>query len=53
MMNKTGRILNVTSTAAFQAGPLMSVYYASKAYVLSLSEALNNEFAKDGDSFIL
>jgi short-subunit dehydrogenase len=42
------RILNVASTAAFLAGPLMSVYYASKAYVLFLSEALNNEFAKDG-----
>lgn len=38
-----GRIMNVASTAAFQAGPLMAVYYASKAYVLSLSEALHNE----------
>ena len=38
-----GRILNVASTAAFQPGPLMAVYYASKAYVLSLSEALANE----------
>jgi len=45
---RTGSILNVASTAAFQAGPLMSTYYASKAYVLSLSEALNNEFAHDG-----
>ncbi len=35
----SGRILNVASTAAFQPGPLMSVYYASKAFVLSLSEA--------------
>lgn len=38
-----GRIMQVASTAAFQPGPLMAVYYASKAYVLSLSEALSNE----------
>jgi uncharacterized protein len=38
-----GYIMNVASTAAFQPGPLMAVYYASKAYVLSLSEALANE----------
>lgn len=38
-----GRILNVASTAAFQPGPLMAVYYASKAYVVSFSEALHNE----------
>ena len=38
-----GKILNVASTAAFQPGPLMAVYYASKAYVLSFSEALANE----------
>ncbi|MGE5359980.1 MAG: SDR family NAD(P)-dependent oxidoreductase [Bacteroidales bacterium] len=38
-----GRILNVASTAAFQPGPFMAVYYATKAYVLSLSEALHNE----------
>ncbi len=36
-------ILNVASTAAFQAGPLMSVYYATKAYVLSFSEGLYEE----------
>lgn len=40
---KSGRILNVASTAAFQPGPLMSVYYATKAYVLSFSEALAEE----------
>ena len=45
---RSGSILNVASTAAFQAGPLMSTYYASKAYVLLLSEGLNNEFAQDG-----
>jgi short-subunit dehydrogenase len=38
-----GRVLNVASTAAFQPGPFMAVYYASKAYVLSLSEALAEE----------
>lgn len=43
-----GRILNVASTAAFQPGPLMAVYYASKAYVLSLSEALHEETRGSG-----
>lgn len=38
-----GKILNVASTAAFQPGPLMAVHYATKAYVLSFSEALSNE----------
>jgi short-subunit dehydrogenase len=38
-----GRILNVASTAAFQPGPFMAVYYATKAFVLSLSEALAEE----------
>jgi short-subunit dehydrogenase len=38
-----GGILNVASTAAFQAGPYSAVYYATKAYVLSLSEALHEE----------
>jgi len=45
---RSGRILNVASTAAFQAGPYMSTYYASKAYVLLLSEALHQEFAPEG-----
>jgi uncharacterized protein len=40
---KRGQILNIASTAAFRPGPLMAVYFASKAYVLSLSEALSNE----------
>jgi uncharacterized protein len=39
----SGRILNLASTAAFQAGPLMAVYYATKAYVLHFSEAIANE----------
>ena len=40
-----GGVLNVASTAAFWPGPLMAVYYATKAYVLSLSEALAEEVA--------
>jgi short-subunit dehydrogenase len=43
-----GRILNLASTAAFEPGPLMAVYYASKAYVLSFSEALANELHGTG-----
>lgn len=45
---KRGRILNVASTAAFQPGPLMAVYYATKAYVLSFSEALASELRNSG-----
>lgn len=40
---KSGAILNVASTAAFQAGPNMAVYFATKAYVLSFTEALHEE----------
>jgi len=40
---KSGGILNVASTAAFQPGPWMAVYYATKAFVLSFSEALHEE----------
>jgi uncharacterized protein len=47
---KSGKILNVASTAAFQPGPMMAVYCASKAYVLSLSEALYNETSGTGVS---
>lgn len=43
-----GRILNVASTAAFTPGPLMATYYASKAYVLSFSEALSEEVRGSG-----
>lgn len=43
-----GRILNVASTAAFTPGPLMAVYYASKAYVLSFSEAISEEVRGSG-----
>jgi short-subunit dehydrogenase len=45
---KNGKILNVASTAGFQAGPLMAVYYASKAYVISFSEAIANELQDSG-----
>lgn len=48
LMNRRGRILNVASTAAFQPGPLMSVYYASKAYVLSFTEAIAAELQGSG-----
>jgi uncharacterized protein len=44
----SGRILNVASTAAFQASPLMAVYYATKAYVLHFSEAIANELRGTG-----
>ncbi len=43
LKNKRGGVLNVASTAAFQPGPLMATYYASKAFVLSFSEALWEE----------
>jgi hypothetical protein len=42
--------MNVASTAAFQPGPLMAVYYATKSYVLFFSEALFNELASDAIS---
>jgi short-subunit dehydrogenase len=48
LARRHGKIMNVASTAAFQPGPLMAVYYASKAYVLSFSEALANEVAGSG-----
>ncbi|HEY0147366.1 MAG TPA: SDR family oxidoreductase [Allosphingosinicella sp.] len=44
----SGAILNVASTAAFQPGPHMAVYYATKAYVLSLTEALHQELKGSG-----
>jgi uncharacterized protein len=45
---RSGRVLNVASTAAFQPGPLMAVYYATKAYVLSFSQALAEELRNTG-----
>ncbi len=43
-----GKVLNVASTAAFQPGPHMAIYYATKAFVLSFSEALAEELAPKG-----
>lgn len=43
LAKKRGGVINVASTAAFQPGPLMAVYYASKAFVMSFSEALWEE----------
>jgi short-subunit dehydrogenase len=48
LANKRGGLINVASTAAFQPGPLMANYYASKAYVLSFSEALWEEARDTG-----
>ncbi len=48
LARKSGKVLNVASTAAFIPGTYMAVYYASKAYVLSLSQALNEECRKEG-----
>jgi short-subunit dehydrogenase len=45
---KSGKIMNVASTAAFQPGPTMAVYFATKAFVLSFSEAINNEVSENG-----
>ena len=45
---QSGRIMNVASTAAFQPGPTMAVYYATKSYVLLLSEAMANELEGKG-----
>ena len=45
---RQGKVLNVASTAAFQPGPFMAVYYATKAYLLSFSEALAEELDGSG-----
>lgn len=45
---KNGRIVNISSIASFQAGPYMAMYYSSKAFVRSFSEALHEELKKDG-----
>lgn len=47
---KSGRILNIASTAAFQPGPMMAVYFATKSFVLSLSEAVGRELKNDNIS---
>ncbi|MBK8144483.1 MAG: SDR family oxidoreductase [Bacteroidetes bacterium] len=48
VQRRNGRIMNVASTAAFQSGPTMAVYFATKAYVLSFSEAVDNEVSDKG-----
>ena len=48
MERKFGKVLNVASTAAFQPGPTMSVYFATKAFVLSFSEAIAYELKGTG-----
>src|SRR5690554_3366968 len=45
---KAGRILNISSTAAFQPGPMMAVYFATKSFVLNFSEAVAKELEKYG-----
>jgi short-subunit dehydrogenase len=48
LKRKRGKILNISSTASFQSGPLMATYYASKAYVTSFSLALSEELRGTG-----
>jgi short-subunit dehydrogenase len=48
VQGQRGRILNVASTAAFVPGPWMSIYYATKAFVLSFSEAIDYELSPNG-----
>lgn len=50
VQRKEGKILNVASTAAFQPGPFMSIYFATKAFVLSFSEAIAAELEGSGVS---
>lgn len=48
VQNKKGKVLNVASIAAVLPGPLMAVYYATKAFVLHFSEAIGNELSGTG-----
>ncbi len=48
LKRRSGRIMNVASTAAFVPGPYMSVYYATKAFVVSFSHAVANELSGSG-----
>ncbi len=48
VQNKAGRVMNIASTAGFQPGPYMATYYATKAFVISFSEALAHEVADSG-----
>lgn len=47
---KSGKVMNVASIASFLPGPLMAIYYATKAYVLHFSEAINNELKENNIS---
>jgi short-subunit dehydrogenase len=49
---KSGKIMNVASIASFQPGPTLAVYCATKAYVLSFTEAISNEVSDKGVSII-
>lgn len=49
-IRNSGRILNVASIAGFMPGPLMATYYASKAYVVRLSEAIREELNKQNSN---
>lgn len=48
-----GYILNVSSSASFQPGPLMATYYSTKAYVLRLTTAIYEELRKDGSNVVV
>lgn len=48
-----GYILNVASSAGFMSGPLMSTYYASKNYVVSLTEAIHEELKKEKSNVVI
>ena len=50
LARKQGKIMNVASTASFQPGPMMAVYFATKSYVLHLTEAINAEVKGSGVS---
>ena len=50
LSRKQGKIMNVASTASFQPGPMMAVYFATKSYVLHLTEAINAEVKGSGVS---
>ena len=50
LSRSSGKVLNIASTSAYQPGPLMAVYFASKSYVLSFSQALAEEMRGTGVS---
>lgn len=52
-MRNHGYILNVASSAGFMAGPLMASYYATKSYVLRLTQAIQEELRHEGSAVVL